>query len=98
MDDELVETTNVDNEKFKTHSPECGKDFFNLLSPIPDRPIDLGDGRVLKITKWVPIGLTGRSCRKGRRDIAEGVLPISIEGIISVKEMGDKQGEYDERS
>ena len=81
----VVETTNVKNEKYRTHEPKCGADFFNLLSPIPKDHIDLGDGRELRITKWVPIGLTGRSVKKGGNDISDGVLPISIEGIITLK-------------
>lgn len=47
------------------------KDCFNALSPIPEKQIDLGDGRTLITTLWEPC------CTDEVNQ-----TPIKIEGII----------------
>lgn len=52
-----IETTDMTNEGYRTYEPGPG-DFkngceqFNALSPMPEKPISLGDGRFLHIQSW----------------------------------------------
>lgn len=83
---DIVETTNQLTKEIRTYKPACcspfnnGVEVFNALSPMPPKPIDLGDGRKLHISRWCPDGdekIFG----------GENWLKVTVEGFI---EYGDR--------
>lgn len=85
MTEPIAETTSLLNEQFRTHATRSprfknGAEAFNQLSPIPDEPIDLGDGRELRIVEWAPVGDEEVWCNK---------LNITVRGFICLKEKSE---------
>ena len=75
------ETTDMTNEKWKTHEPvipkyKNGVEAFNDLSPPPCDRLDLGDGRELHIQSWEPVG---------NYKTIDGILDVTVRGFIRRK-------------
>lgn len=86
--DEPVETTSFANKEFKTYTVRQAdrplREIFNELCSIPEKEIDLQDGRVLCITEWCPQGTLNH--------LNSGIVPISIEGYIRAKNDEESDG------
>lgn len=82
---ELVETTNLMNEDWRTFASrdndgayktwKSAAECFNELSKIPMQDVQLGDGRVLRIRHWTPIS---------DPHTTNPLLDIKIEGYICI--------------
>lgn len=77
----MVETTDQMNETYRTYEIsderfKNGKEAYNRLSPLPEKSIDLGDGRILKVQEW--------NTFSGKPEVI-GFVKVEIKGIICLK-------------
>lgn len=84
--DEPVETTSFASRGYRTHTAEKSDrplyEIFNELCGIPEKEIDLQDGRILTITEWHPHGTLNH--------LTSNIIPVSIQGYIRAKREDEK--------